>query len=221
MVSLEPPRPGSALGEDAHLRGALTERIRRLEAAAAGGGQKQERALRYCRDIWTVLAVYPWWTFSYRHGYWTTAERNDWPYLLKNLASFTVYEAHRWVRGDLLFQLLDPRTGGHVAEIRARPEGVLTEPGGRLRFAGDPRTVGVYWPDGGGIDAVSLARHVRRREKTLTAAVEALRQGAAQLPPPLGPVPRSTVVWLADSPGQPTGKAPKSYLSTFLDAPVD
>jgi len=153
-------------------------------------------------------------------GHWAS-EANVW----KAALTFDAWESYRWQRNEDSFQVLDPHGGARLGELYSqaklrklngtpyeRPEAIVA-PGGTLEFAGDPATIGVYRPPGGGADTIRLSWNPYLNNEVLRDGIAALRDGSAgQLPPPYQFVDWDLLdkyrVWFADSPDKPAGKAP-------------
>jgi hypothetical protein len=220
MAPTDPIRPDSALATDPDLASALAAGLPAVEAAAASGGKGEKLALANALDTWSLLAAYPWQRLNYRFGRWQ-AEITGW----KALVSFEAWESYHWARNDETFQVLDPHTGQRLGEFYAqqplrklrgapyaRPE-LITAPGGTLEFAGNPATIGVYRPAGGGADAIRLSWIPWLNNGVLREGIAALRSGAAdRLPPPYQFVDLDLLdkyrAWHVDEPDKPSRKAP-------------
>jgi hypothetical protein len=217
VPNLERARPASALGADPGLAAVLADRILGLESAAASGGGKEREALATALDTWTILAAYPWVRLNYRHGCWES-DGSWWASLL----TFTIWENYHWVRTDSTFQMFDPHSGERIGEFWARPKGLLAMPAGTLMFAGDPETIGVYWPAGGDVDKITLGwSFVRGSGPLRDEKVEALRHGAERLPPAKEKI-RLEIndwyrVWYVDSPEKPRQRAKNTLPARYYN----
>ncbi|MHA6760260.1 hypothetical protein [Streptacidiphilus sp. PAMC 29251] len=143
-----------------------------------------------------LVREFPWQEFGYKAGRW---ERADSP--------LGLFNHRRWGRNREVLQLIDPRGGRPVGELRDAGGVRLPEPAGTVWIAGDPRTVAGYSPVGDGVRVLRLAvsPFVPRREALEFAAT--MRPG--DRPPfPLVPYeerqPHGGPTWLADRPGKPT-----------------
>ncbi|WP_433362619.1 hypothetical protein ACQPZX_30645 [Actinoplanes sp. CA-142083] len=212
MAPADTVRPGSALATEPGLAAAL--------AAAASAGSGDRRAQADAADTYSLLAALPWQRLNYRIGHWAS-EANTW----KALLTFDAWESYRWQRNEERFQVLDPHSGQRLgelytqAELRrlngsayAAPE-LIVPPGGTLDFAGDPATVGVYRPPGGGADAIRFTWNPYLNNGVLRDGIKALREGTAdRLPPPYQFVDWDLLdkyrVWFTESRDKPGGKAP-------------
>jgi hypothetical protein len=219
MTPADPIRPGAAL-DDPNLRAALAERLPALEAAAATGGSKAKEALTNALDTWSLLAAYPWQRLSYRYGRWQSAQT-----FWKGLVTLGMWEAYHWARNADSFQVLDPYTGARLGELYAQsalkrrvgepytePD-LIQMPGGTFEFAGDPASIGVYRPVGGGADTIRLSWCQYLNVGTLRKGIDALRTGSAdRLPPPYQFVDLDLLdkyrAWFVDEPDKPQRKAP-------------
>ncbi|NJC71925.1 hypothetical protein HC031_19710 [Planosporangium thailandense] len=224
MTPTDPIRPDAALA-DPNLHVALAERLPALESAAAMGGPKDKAALEYALDAWSLLAAYPWQRLNYRYGRWQS-EVTAW----KALLTFELWESYHWERNTESFQVLDPYTGVRLGEFYAQaalrkftwggqpymqPD-VLAMPGGTLEFAGNPASIGVYRPVGGGADTIRLSWCPWLNSGTLREGIAALRSGSAdRLPPPYQSIDLDLLdkyrAWFVDEPDKPQRKAPWAY----------
>ncbi|HYU03720.1 MAG TPA: hypothetical protein VEL02_07745 [Jatrophihabitantaceae bacterium] len=220
MAPTDAIRPDSALATDPNLAAALAAELPPIEAAAASGGKREKLALANALDTWSLLAAYPWRRLNYRYGRWQ-AEITGW----KALISFEAWESYHWARNDETFQVLDPHSAQRLGELYtqarlrrfdgtpyARPEQIM-QPGGSLEFAGNPATIGVYRPPGGGADTIRLSWNPWLNNVALRDGIAALRSGNAdRLPPPYQFVDFDLLdkyrAWFTDEPDKPSRKAP-------------
>ncbi|GAB1689439.1 hypothetical protein [Krasilnikovia sp. M28-CT-15] len=213
-------RPDSALATEPDLAAALDAELRALEAVAASGDKRDKLALANALDTWSLLASLPWQRLNYRWGRWQ-AEQTGW----KALISFEAWESYHWQHDDDRFQVIDPHSGQRLGEFYAqsqlrkfdgkvyeRPEAIM-QPGGTLEFAGNPATIGVYRPPGGGADSIRFTWNPWLNNGVLRDGIAALRSGSADsLPPPYQFVDLDLLdkyrIWCIDQPDKPGTKAP-------------
>jgi hypothetical protein len=143
-----------------------------------------------------LLQEFPWQEYGYKLGRW---ERAD--------TVFNLFNHRRWARNREVMQLVDPRGGGPVSELRDAAGVRLPEPAGTVWIAGDPRTVAAYSPVGDGVREVRLAvsPFVPQREALEFAA--AMRPGDRPpftLLPYEDRQPHGGSTWLADRPDKPS-----------------
>ncbi|MFI5890081.1 hypothetical protein ACIA5D_08160 [Actinoplanes sp. NPDC051513] len=220
MAPVDIVRPGSALATEPGLATALAAAIPPLEAAAASGGKAEKSALANANDTYSLLAALPWQRANYRIGHWAS-EATVW----KALLTFDAWESYRWQRNEERFQVLDPHGGRRLGELYSQAElrrmngkpyaapELIVPPGGTLEFAGDPATIGVYRPPGGGADSIRFSWNPYLNNEVLRDGIAALRAGTAdRLPPPYQFVDWDLLdkyrVWFTESRDKPGGKAP-------------
>jgi len=187
--------PGAAL-HDPELR-QLVQRMR-------GSGRSGERETGRCLE--GLLGQYPWQEYGYKAGRW---ERTD--------SAVGLFGLWRWSRTYQVFQVIDPRGGSPLAELRDPDGAALAPPEGSVWIAGDPRVAAAYSPAGDG------KRTVRLAVSPFVPQAEAMEFAATARPgdrPPFALVryeerfPYGGSTWLTDCPGKPTRSQGYSWNST-------